>query len=113
MPSLVTVKEDDQGARKTTRDTTRNKDLSNDPNNGNKVTVEDKNERKSPSPVWNFLCVREIENAKRERVERRGPFPAFMADMTALAATYGKMSDQGRAYLATLSDDTSDDGPNN
>ncbi len=27
------------------------------------------------SPVWNFRCVREIENAKRERVERMGVIP--------------------------------------
>jgi hypothetical protein len=73
------------------------------------LIVEDKNARMSPPPIWNFLCVREIENAKRERVERMGVFPALMADMTALGATYGKMAAEGEAYLATLSDDASDD----
>ena len=74
------------------------------------LTVDDKNERMSPPPpIWNFLCVREIENAKRERVERMGVFPAFVADMTALEAKLGTMAAEGKAYLATLSDDSSDD----
>jgi hypothetical protein len=32
-------------------------------------------------PVWNFCCVREIENEARERVERMGVIPAFDEDM--------------------------------
>ena len=73
------------------------------------LTVDDKNERMSPPPIWNFLCVREIENAKRERVEKMGEWPAFDADMAALAENYGRMAAEGKAYLATLSDDSSDD----
>jgi hypothetical protein len=109
MPCLVTVKEKDQGARKRTRDRTRNKDLSNDPNYGNKVTVEDKGKDTNSPPRWNFLCEREIKNAKRARIEKMGAFPAFDADMTALSEAYGEMATAGKAFLATLSDDSDDD----
>ena len=61
------------------------------------------------SPVWNFRCVREIENDKRERVERMGVIPAFDEDMKNLAAQYGKMGDDGRAYLSTLSQSSDED----
>ncbi len=61
------------------------------------------------SPVWNFRCVREIENDKRERVERMGVIPAFDEDMKNLAATYGKMGHDGRAYLSTLSQSSDED----
>jgi hypothetical protein len=61
------------------------------------------------SPVWNFRCVREIENDKRERVERMGVIPAFDEDMSNLAAGYGKMGDDGRAYLSTLSQSSDED----
>ncbi len=37
------------------------------------------------SPVWNFRCVREIENDKRERLERMGVIRAFDEDMKNLA----------------------------
>jgi hypothetical protein len=60
-------------------------------------------------PEWNFRCVREIENDKRERIEKMGAIPAFDADMTALSEAYGKMASDGRAFLATLSDDSDDD----
>jgi hypothetical protein len=53
--------------------------------------------------------LREIENEKRERIERMGAIPAFDADMAALANNYGTMSAQGSAFLDTLSDDASDD----
>jgi hypothetical protein len=60
-------------------------------------------------PEWNFRCVREIENDKRERIEKMGAIPAFDADMKALSEAYGKMASDGRAFLATLSDDSDDD----
>ena len=75
----------------------------------NKNTVEDKNRDISSPPDWPFPCVREIENAKRERIERMGVVPAFDADMKALADKYGTMAAVGKAFLASLSDDSSDD----
>ena len=53
--------------------------------------------------------MREIENDKRERIEKMGAIPAFDADMRALSEGYGKLAADGRAYLATLSDDSDDD----
>ncbi len=96
-------------ARIRTRDRTRNKDLGNDNDNGNKVTVEDKGKDPNSPPRWNFQCVREIENAKRARIEKMGVFPAFDADMGAVAAQYGAMAAEGRAFLASLGGDSSDD----
>ena len=61
------------------------------------------------SPVWNFRCVREIENDKRERVERMGVIRAFDADMKNLAAGCGRMAADGEAYLATLSQSSAED----
>ncbi len=61
------------------------------------------------SPVWNFRCVREIENDKRERVERMGVFAAFDEDMNNLAAKYGQIAADGRAYLGTLSQSADED----
>jgi len=52
--------------------------------------------------------VREMENAKRERIEKMGAWPAFDADMAALAENYGRMAAEGKAFLATLSDDSDD-----
>jgi hypothetical protein len=52
--------------------------------------------------------VREIENAKRERIEQMSIIPAFDADMAALVENYGKMAAEGKAFLATLSDDSHD-----
>ncbi len=60
-------------------------------------------------PVWNFRCVHEIENEKRERVERMGVIPAFDEDMNNLAAGYGKIVADGRAWLATLSQSSDED----
>ena len=96
-------------ARIRARDRTRNKDLGNDNDNGNKVTVEDKGKDTNSPPRWNFLCVREIENAKRARIEKMGVIPAFDADTGAMAAQYGAMAAEGRAFLASLSGDSSDD----
>ena len=58
---------------------------------------------------WNFLCVREIENNARERIERMGPLPAFYEDMDNLANNYGRMAAEGKAYLGTLSSDSDSD----
>ncbi len=44
------------------------------------------------SPICNFRCVREIENEKRERVERMGVIPAFDEGMDNMAATYNVWS---------------------
>jgi hypothetical protein len=66
-------------------------------------------ESNSPPPIWNFKCVREIENEKRERIERMGVFPAFMADMSSLANKYGTMATKGQAFLDELGGDASDD----
>ena len=62
----------------------------------------------SSAPVWNFQCVREQENAERERKRRMGSIPAFDADLQTLADTYGKMAAEGKAFLASLSDDSDD-----
>ena len=70
--------------------------------------AKDKGKDTNSPPTWNFLCVREIENAKRERIERMGFIPAFEADMEALANNYGRMAAEGKAFLATLSDDSDD-----
>ncbi len=73
-----------------------------------KKSVQQVSNNDSP-PTWNFQCVREQENAKRERVEKMGEWPAFDADMAALAENYGRMAAEGKAYLATLSDDSDDE----
>ncbi len=78
--------------------------VSDDDDNGN-----DKDKVINSPPLWKFQCVREIENAKRERIEKMGISPAFDADMAALAASYGKMAAEGKAFLATLSDDSDDE----
>jgi hypothetical protein len=52
--------------------------------------------------------VREIENAKCERIEKMAFIPALEADMAALANNYGRMAAKGKAFLATLSDDSDD-----
>jgi hypothetical protein len=76
---------------------------------GQDLTVEDKIEDISTPPIWPFLCVRERENAKRERIKRMGVIPAFDADMKALADQYGTMAAVGKSFLASLGDDSSDD----
>ena len=58
---------------------------------------------------WNFTCVREVENAARQRVLRIGQIAAFDEDVLNLANKYGKLAADGRAYLASLTPDTSDD----
>ncbi len=32
-------------------------------------------------PTWNFLCVREIENARLEKIKRMGAWPALEDDL--------------------------------
>ena len=55
-----------------------------------------------------FTCIRDVENARRERREKMGFFPAFEADMLALAEGYGRMAKEGKDFLASLSPDSSD-----
>ena len=62
----------------------------------------------TPPDTSDFICIREQENAKRQRIEKMGAWPAFDADMAALAENYGKMAAEGKAFLATLSDDSDD-----
>ncbi len=106
-------KEKSQGVRKRTRKSKSTKgDMGKDNNNGNDTLtaeVKDKEISSSPPPTWDYLCVREIENAKRERIEKMGRIPAFDADMAALAANYGRMAAEGKAFLATLSSDSDDE----
>jgi hypothetical protein len=106
-------KEKSQGVRKRTRKSKSSKgDMGKDNNNGNdKVTAEEKDKETSspPPPPWDYLCVREIENAKRERIEKMGQIPAFEADMAALAENYGRMAAEGKAFLATMSSDSDDE----
>ncbi len=52
--------------------------------------------------------MREIENAKRDRIEKMGIIPAFDADMKALANNYGRMVMEGKDFLVTLTPDSSD-----
>jgi hypothetical protein len=49
-----------------------------------------------------FVCLREKELAKQQRVERLGLIRVFDEDSAKMAASYGQMSEDGRAYLATL-----------
>ncbi len=60
----------------------------------------------SPLDSSDFICIREQENAKRQRIEKMGEWPAFEEDMKKLAANYGVMAAEGKAYLASLSDDS-------
>jgi hypothetical protein len=71
----------------------------------------------STPPSWDFVCVREQENTKRQRKEERdnehrqrieeiGAWPAFDEKMAKLGDGYGRMAREGKAYLATLSDDS-------
>ena len=52
--------------------------------------------------------MREVENAKRDRIEKMGIIPAFDADMEALANNYGQMAQGFRDFLNTLTPDSSD-----
>ncbi len=58
--------------------------------------------------ILEFLCIRDVENAKRERREKMGFIQAFEADMLALAEGYGQMAKEGKDFLATLTPDSSD-----
>ena len=60
----------------------------------------------TPPDTSEFICIREQENAKRERIEKMGAWPAFDEDMKNLAENYGIMAAVGKAYLASLSDDS-------
>jgi hypothetical protein len=74
-------------------------------------------ESNSPPPTWDYECVREQENTKRQRREERdnekrqrikeiGGWPAFDEDMAKLGESYGRMAREGKTFLATLSDDS-------
>jgi hypothetical protein len=60
-------------------------------------------------PSWPFLCEREKENARLERLEKMGQIPAFDAAMDALAEGYGRIAADGKGYLAKLSDSSDDE----
>ncbi len=49
-----------------------------------------------------FVCIREKELARQQRLEEFGAIAVYDADMAKMAATYGEMGEDGRAYLATL-----------
>ncbi len=49
-----------------------------------------------------FVCTREKELARQQRLETLGAIGVFDADMAKLAATYGQIGQDGQAYLATL-----------
>ena len=57
------------------------------------------------SPTWNFQCVREIENARLEKIVRLGVEGAAVDDLL-LVVTAPSWVKQAKAYLATLSDDS-------
>ena len=48
------------------------------------------------------MCLREKDLAKQQRVERIGLIRVFEEDSAKMAAGYGQLSVDGRAYLATL-----------
>jgi hypothetical protein len=48
------------------------------------------------------VCIREKELARQQRLEEFGAIAVYDADMAKMAATYGKMGEDGRRYLATL-----------
>jgi hypothetical protein len=47
-----------------------------------------------------------FEEARLLRIEKIGFLPAFDADQAELGANYGKMAEDGRAYLNSLPDDS-------
>jgi hypothetical protein len=49
-----------------------------------------------------FVCLREKDLAKQQRVERIGLIRVFDEDSAKMAAGYGQLGDDGRAYIATL-----------
>ncbi len=49
-----------------------------------------------------FVCLREKELAKQQRVERLGLIGVFDEDSAKMAASYGQMGKDAQAYLATL-----------
>ena len=57
-------------------------------------------------PTWNFLCVREIENARLEKIKRMGAWPALEDDLGLCAEGLGVAVRKADAFLATLSDDS-------
>ena len=49
-----------------------------------------------------FVCLREKELAKQQRLERLGLVDVFDEDSANMAASYGQMGQDAQAYLATL-----------
>ncbi len=49
-----------------------------------------------------FVCLREKELAKQQRIERLGLIRVFDEDSAKIAASYGQMGKDGQAYLDTL-----------
>ena len=58
--------------------------------------------------TWAFRCVREEDNIEREKMKKMGSYPYYHAGILKLADNYGRMAKEGKAYLASLSDDASD-----
>ena len=57
-------------------------------------------------PTWNFLCVREIENARLEKIQKMGAWPALEDDLRLCAGRMAVGIGKAEAFLATLSDDS-------
>ncbi len=57
-------------------------------------------------PTWNFLCVREIENARLEKIKRMGTWPALEDDIRLSVEQLAVERRKAEAYRATLSDDS-------
>ena len=57
------------------------------------------------SPTWNFQCVREMENARLEKIVRLGGAGAAVDDLLLLVTAPAYVQQQ-KAFLATLSDDS-------
>ena len=53
-------------------------------------------------PTWNFQCVREIENAKREERERMGAWPQYEKNVKDLCDRLGAAEKKNREYLDSL-----------
>ena len=71
-------------------------------------------------PEWPYLCTREIELAKANRmnslklarqalIDKLGFLPAFDATMLEQSEIWARLAAEGRAFLDTLSSDSEDD----
>ncbi len=53
---------------------------------------------RNASPTWNFPCVREIENARLEKIERMEARLALEDDLRLSAKALGEECRRGRAF---------------